>query len=278
MKNRVPIKSTVAKVSTKTKMKQASATRIESARRIVVSTARQRPPIVSVDEILNTRGIIVNETRDRLTIKLNREIIRKLKDLYLTSQRDQSEYVGVINVTREGGLIKFNSPTRHTNWHPSSVIPPPGTDENFVVYHSHPVPVSRHLSVSNVTLPSKEDFTYYVNGYPKMQANIILERNGYYIIDLLESNNFRLPDPSAAHDTFLNVLASKDIERYRVTHTPVPMYLFTVSIESWQKMFNVYIDRVMRYRYGMSIKYYRYNELPEITLVNPTSINPIRPS
>ena len=271
MKNRKDIKTVTTRLNPKTRLRQTAVAQTIRARANTVTTARRRLPIVSVEDIIETRGIVTKETRDTVTIKLSREIIRKLKDLYLTSQRDQSEYVGFINATRERNAVKFNSPTRHTNWHPSRVMPPQGTNDNLIVYHSHPVPVSRELSVSNVTLPSKEDFTYYVRGYPKMQANIILERNGYYMIDLLESDNFSLPNPSVAHDTFIQLLVNKDINRYQVTSMPLPIALFTVSIASWQKMFNTYIDRVMRHRFGLSIKYYRYTELPEITLKNPES-------
>lgn len=271
MKNRKDIKTVTTRLNPKTRLRQTAVAQRIRARANTVTTARRRLPIVSVEDIIETRGIVTKETRDTVTIKLSREIIRKLKDLYLTSQRDQSEYVGFINATRERNAVKFNSPTRHTNWHPSRVMPPQGTNDNLIVYHSHPVPVSRELSVSNVTLPSKEDFTYYVRGYPKMQANIILERNGYYMIDLLESDNFSLPNPSVAHDTFIQLLVNRDINRYQVTSVPLPIALFTVSIASWQKMFNTYIDRVMRHRFGLSIKYYRYTELPEITLKNPES-------
>lgn len=271
MKNRKDIKTATTMLNPRTRLRQSAAAQTLRARANTVAAARRRLPLVSVEDIIETRGIITKETRDVVTIKLSREIIIKLKDLYRTSQRDQSEYVGFINATRERNVVKFNSPTRHTNWHPSRVMPPQGTNDNLIVYHSHPVPVSRELSVSNVTLPSKEDFTYYVRGYPKMQANIILERNGYYMIDLLESDNFSLPNPSVAHDTFIQLLVNKDINRYQVTRVPLPIALFTVSIASWQKMFNTYIDRVMRHRFGLSIKYYRYTELPEITLKNPES-------
>lgn len=274
---RTSVKSVVTRV-TKMKLKQNTAARIAAARRNLITASRRRPPIMSVDEILNTRGIVLRDTGNMVTIKMSRDIILKLKDLYLTSQREMSEYVGLINVKREGELLTFNSPTRHTNRQPNRVLPPPGTTDNLIVYHSHPVPVARQLSVSTVTLPSMEDFTFYVDHYPRMQANIILERNGYYMIDLLESNTSRLPNPRSAHDTFINLLRNKDINRYFVVYTRVPTALFSVSIDSWQRMFNVYIDRVMRHMYGMSIKYYRYNELPEITLLNPASVVPIRPS
>lgn len=137
------------------------------------------------------------------------------------------------------------------------------------MYHSHPVPVDVNLSVSNVTLPSAEDFIYYVGGYPKMQVNIILERNGYYIIDLLETRLSSMPDPTAAHAFFIS-LDNLKLGRFQVSHRPLPMWLFTVSIGSWQKTINTYIDKVMRRKFGLSIKYYRYSELPEITVKTQT--------
>jgi hypothetical protein len=268
------IKTKTTKPSPKTKMKKRASAASTAARKNVLTASRLR----SIEDVMETRGVITKQTDNMITVKLSKDIIDKLKDVYLTSQRDKSEYVGIINLRRYGDLVEFNTPTRHTNWQPMMVMPPAGTNENLIVYHSHPVPVSRNISVSTVTLPSKEDFTYYVRGYPKMQANIILERNGYYMIDLLESNNFKLPNPSAAYDTFMNLLINKDIEKYAVRYDPVPIAIFSVSIASWQKMFNTYIDKVMRHRYGMSIKYYRYSERPEITLVNPATVVPIRSS
>ena len=265
---RTAIKTKMMKQSPKTKMKKIATAASAAARKKVLTASRLR----SIEDVMETRGVVTKQTGNAITIKLSRDIINKLKDVYLTSQRDKSEYVGIINLKRYGDFVNFNSPTRHTNRHPTRVVPPPGTEHNLVVYHSHPVPVARNLSVSTVTLPSLEDFTYYVRHFPKVQANIILERNGYYMIDLLESTNFKLPNPSAAYDTFINLLVNKDVGKYKVRYDPVPMAFFSVSISSWQKMFNVYIDRVMRHRYGMSIKYYRYSERPEITLVNPTSL------
>lgn len=263
---RIDIKTKTTKQSPKTKMIKIATAASATARKKVLTSARLR----SVEDILVTRGRIMEHTNTKLTVIMSKNIIKKLRTLYLESQKHKSEYVGIINLMIEGEYAKFNSPTKHTNWHPTRVVPPPGTENNFIVYHSHPVPVSRNLSVYTVTLPSLEDFVYYVRHFPKIQANIILERNGYYMIDLLESTNFKLPDPKQAHDTFINLLINKDIEKYQVIYDPVPLALFSVSIDSWQKMFNVYIDTVMRHRYGMSIKYYRYTETPKITLLNPS--------
>lgn len=265
---RTNIKTRTTAQSPKTKMKKIATAASTAARKSVLASARLR----SVQGIMETRGVITDQTSNRVTIRMSKEIIKKLKGMYFDSQRDKSEYVGIINLRREGNYVKFNSPTKHTNWHPMRVMPPPGTENNLIVYHTHPVPVSRNLSVYTVTIPSLEDFTYYVRHFPKIQANIILERNGYYMIDLLESTNFKLPNPSEAYDTFINLLVNKDVEKYQVIYDPVPLAIFSVSISSWQKMFNVYIDTVMRHIYGMSIKYYRYSEAPEITLVNPASL------
>jgi hypothetical protein len=275
MKERTSIKSTVMTKSQRLNQMKSAAKKVSTRARVnTVTTARRRLPLLGIEDIIETRGVIVKETPRMLTIKLSRDIIKKLKTVYLRSQRDQSEYVGVIKMTRMDNKVKFNSPTRHTNWHPTRVFPPVGTNENFFVYHSHPVPVDVNLSVSNVTLPSAEDFIYYVGGYPKMQVNIILERNGYYIIDLLETRLSSMPDPTAAHAFFLYLLDNLKLGRFQVSHRPLPMWLFTVSIGSWQKTINTYIDKVMRRKFGLSIKYYRYSELPEITVKNPDTMTP----
>ena len=257
------------KQSPKTKMKKRASAASTAARKNILSVHR----LLSIDGILKTRGVIIKETSDMLTIKLSRMIIDKLKDIYLMSQEHHSEYVGIVNVTRIGKMVKFNSPTKHTNWNPRFVRPPPGTENNLVVYHSHPVPVGMGVPDSSVTLPSRHDFEYYINNYPRVQANFILERHGYYVVDLLESNLSSMPDPARVHEKFIYLLDQKGIENYQVSPYPELMAFYAVSIRSWKNVIE-YVNRVLKHLFKVSIKYYTYSELPEITLKNPDTVRP----
>lgn len=257
------------KQSPKTKMKKVATAASASARKNVLSSYR----LLSINGILNTRGVITKEGNDMVSIKLSRTIIKKLKDIYLMSQKHKSEYVGIINVTRSGKIVKFNSPTKHTNWNPTAVRPPPGTENNLVVYHTHPVPVGMGVPYSSVTIPSQDDFTYYINNYPKVQANIILERHGYYIIDLLESNLSSMPDPARVFNKFIFLLRNKGLANYEVSPYANKMGFYAVSISSWKNMMK-YVNEVLSHMFKVSIKYYTYSELPEITLKNPDTVRP----
>jgi hypothetical protein len=250
-------------------MKKRASAASASARKTILSSFR----VLSINGILKTRGVITKERNNMITIKLSRAIIDKLNDIYKMSQQHKSEYVGIVNVTRSGKIVKFNSPTKHTNWNPRFVRPPPGTENNLVVYHSHPVPVDMGIPDSSVTLPSRYDFEYYINNYPRVQANIILERHGYYVVDLLEANISSMPDPVRVHEKFLYLLREKGIENYQVSPQPDLMAFYAVSIDSWKNVIE-YVNKVLKHLFKVSIKYYTYSELPEITLKNPDTVRP----
>lgn len=238
-----------------------------------LTNVRTRTPVMSVEEVLFTRGIITKQTRDMATFNLNKQLIYKLKDLYATSEREKAEYIGAITFEVAGQLVKFKSPTKRTNRNPVSVTAPVNIISNYIVYHSHPVPPSVPRNMTVVTLLSQDDFSLFINGYPKLQANIVLERHGFYVIDIIESTLTNKPDPYEAYQMFLGLLENKNIDQYAYTGpSPHLIALFAVSIASWKKLINVYIDKVMRHTYSMSVRYFTYDETPEITIVNPGSI------
>ena len=243
----------------------------------VQTLARKRNivPLMSIQDVIHTRGKIVDDKPDMIKIKLNRKLIDDLKDIYDASERDESEYIGAVRVTHSGkGLVKFSTPTQHTNRQKLYVIPPANIRNDMIVYHSHPIPKDSGLPRSLVTLPSTPDIRYYLESYPTLQANIILERHGYYLIDVIETKMNNKPNPEVVRQTFYQLLQHKGMDQYMVPYMVgnVDIALINVSIKSWQDVMNTYIDKVMSHRFGVSIRYYRYSELPEITLVNPLAV------
>lgn len=273
MSSRQSIKTTLKTKDERLKnMKSVAKNKSRTARMRVITTMRKRSTVSSIENVISTRGRVKKHTTEMITMELSRELIKKLKDIYDMSEREGGEYVGAIKFTVADNLVKYNSPLKHTNRNPVRVVPPPGTLDNFIVYHSHPIPVRAGLIKSLVSLPSLDDFTTFIRNYPKMQANIILERHGFYIIDILESTLTNKPDPREAYSVFRYLLEHKNIERFAVQYSPIPSQgLYGVSIATWKKLLNTYINTVMRHRFNMTIKYYSYSELPEITLLNPGS-------
>ena len=45
-----------------------------------------------------------------------------------------------------------------------------------------------------MTLPSGADMEAYIGTYPNMQANIISDENGYYVVDLIETSGREKPN------------------------------------------------------------------------------------
>lgn len=225
-----------------------------------------------------THGQVVDKAPEMITIAMSKELVKKLRDVYALSERERSEYVGAIKFNRiNDAWVKYNSPMKYTNGNPMSVVPPEYMRDNFIMYHSHPIPVNPQLHTSLISLPSLSDFKYYVNNYPTLQANIILERNGFYMIDIIESSLNNKPDPDRAYTAFRYLLELKKINAFAV---PDPngfgLALFKVSITTWKKLINVYIDRVMRHKFNMSIKYYTYDDVPVMTILNPATITTVR--
>jgi hypothetical protein len=47
---------------------------------------------------------------------------------------------------------------------------------------------------------------------------------------------------------------------------------FNSDTSAWKKTINGYIDKMMRSKFGISIRYYTYDELAQITLIDKNKI------
>lgn len=206
-----------------------------------------------------------------LTIRLSRKLISDFKTIYKKSFEKQIEYAGSVKFDAKNtrGLVKFNAPTQTTNYNFKIVTPKLQDLSSYIVYHSHPVPPS---NTKLVTIPSDRDFTAYINFYPYVQANIILEKHGYYVIDLIESDRFRKPDPKRVSKFFMSeVYARGEFEKYKRVHRGI--MFFNVEPKSLQRVINGYADLRMRQEFGISVRYYLYDDdLPKITLMDRSMI------
>ena len=226
---------------------------------------------------LNTTNTVYNfGTVERVgnvdvTIRLSRKLINDFRAIYKKSFDNQIEYAGSVrfNAKNTRGLVKFNRPTQSTNYNFKVVTPKPQDLSSYIVYHSHPVPQS---NTKLVTIPSDKDFAAYINFYPYVQANIILEKYGYYVIDLIESDRFKKPNPKQVHQFFMSeVYGRGDFEKYKLVHRNI--MFFKVEPKSLQRVINGYTDARMRQQFGISVRYYLYDDdLPKVTLMDRSMI------
>jgi len=132
----------------------------------------------------------------------------------------------------------------------------------YIVYHTHPVPPH---GTPLFTYPSENDFRAYIDNYPAVQANIILEKQGYYVIDLIETN-MRIPNATTVVNLFNQLMDGREFQRVRVVWSSL-VYI-TTTTKQWKKAVNNYLDPIMRKQFGISIRYYTWDELGKITLLD----------
>jgi predicted RND superfamily exporter protein len=92
-----------------------------------------------------------------------------------------------------------------------------------------------------------------------MQVNIILDRHGYYVIDFIETRKGGRPNKKQVLDEF-----SKTIKKRTFTNIENMSDFYKSNITTWKKIIKDEFSNTA----GISIKYYGYNELATITLVN----------
>ena len=149
-------------------------------------------------------GTIINISQPSLGVRLSRKLVDDFKKISTQTDKNQAEYVGSARFTVRNtrGYVKFNTPTVSTNGAFAKVTPKLNELDSYIMYHSHPVPPS--ATNNTFTLPSLDDFEAYIAYYPYVQANIILERNGYYVIDLIESDQLIKPTIASVKQFWLD--------------------------------------------------------------------------
>lgn len=243
------------------------------------NNASNRPPkrsdLSMIADVLNISSNIIN-------IRLPRRIINELKALNKKSSRDRWEYGGkiVFNPNNNGKMVRFNNPDQYTSQLRNSI-----SAETFqlmrnshISYHTHPTAYTPNnlknnnsMNVNNntrkilVTLPSSDDMRAYITNYPNMQANIISDENGYYVIDLIETNNRTRPDPEEVNRTMEWFREQQFFRRrFRVYEG---FEYFETTLPGWKRAINNEVSPHLQRLFGISIKYYGYEDDPaKITL------------
>lgn len=217
-------------------------------------------------------------TPDKVNIKIPKTIINELKRVNANSSFQRIEYAGKINFETSKSnypQIKFNIPNRYTSYQRNR-ISGEITDlikNYYITYHTHPAAqsqVNNHNCNNNTrkklfTLPSGLDFEAYVKMYPSMQANIIADAYGYYIIDIIEAAERTVPDARRINEAMEGIRNTqfmtsrvRSIDGYEYFESTITEWKYTISTE---------LNKYMKDNYGVSVKYYCYgDDSPTITL------------
>jgi hypothetical protein len=104
-----------------------------------------------------------------------------------------------------------------------------------------------------------------------MQANIIADQNGYYVIDIMESVSLpmkTLPNLNKVAQVFKNTINSRNLNNKILNSGGTRRYVST--IEQWKKIIKPMRDSLKKL--GISLTFYSYSEQAIITLLNKNTM------
>ena len=243
--------------------------------RTVYERANKRTDLSMVSEI----GKVTN---DIINIRLPRNVINELRRINQISSMQRIEYAGKLDFgisQNRRANIKFNNPSRYTSYQRGYI----GTEvtnlikDTYVTYHTHPAPqipknnrnvmnINNNSRTRYVTLPSGLDFEAYIKGYPNMQANIIADAHGYYIIDIIEAGQKRVrPNPGEVN-RFMEWLRTRPFLKSRLRMFENYEY-FETTLKEWKYVINQELLPYLVEHFGISIRYHGYNDNPGIITI-----------
>ena len=209
---------------------------------------------MSIPKELKTKSTIMKIVDQNAIVKLNSEIMKTLKDIYKMSEKEQREYAGLIDFTIEENYAFMTSHTTSTSCSRSKVTPPLRMKTTKIMYHSHPAPKGRGTSL--VSIPSEMDFTAYLEAQKKgvVEGNLILDQNGVYVIDVVDFNK-----KGDVFKSFMFKINKKQANRFKINND---LFFMNLNIEKWQEFINNDVDVYMMENHSVSVKYYKWTELP----------------
>ena len=232
---------------------------------------------------------------DKVNITLPRRIVNDLKMINAKSSQERVEYAGKIDFktsTNNYPQVRFNLPNQLTS-HQRGLI----SNElaslitgYYVTYHTHPSAYSRVKNNNHncnnktrkklFTLPSGLDFEAYVKMYPSMQANIIADAYGYYVIDIIEAserNGFNpsvfniylyrktTANPNLARKINETMEGIRNLKFMRLRSRSIEgMEYFESTITEWKYTISTELNKYMKDNFGVSVKYYCYGDDPAV--------------
>jgi len=252
---------------------------VPSNRRIL---GKRKGGVSSYDRAKKRRdlSIVADVTRitaDKVNITLPRVIVNELKTVNAISSKNRIEYAGKINFETSKNnypQIRFNLPNRLTSYERGRISSEISDmiKSYYITYHTHPAAysiVNNHNCNNNTrkklfTLPSGMDFEAYVHMYPTMQANIIADAYGYYVIDIIEAAERSVPNARTINQAMEGIRKMSFMKHRERTIEGYEYYESTIT--EWKYIISTELNRYMKDNFGVSIKYYCYGDRDTATI------------
>ena len=213
-------------------------------------------------------------------VQIPPRVIKDLREVSKLSCKLKWEYAGNVKTYRlvNKDSFTFGKPTYVTSRDRSSVDLDTvlGVWPSLVSYHTHPcvsLPSKINYDTSKVfvTLPSKCDFDAYIKGYPNMQVNIICDAHGYYVVDLIsaaERNHFPY---LRGVDMVMNEFRQRE-EIGEMAFSEEGLEYFETTLNRWKEIVNTDLNQVLNDMFGITIRYYGYEDDAPIVSLDLDSI------
>ncbi len=248
--------------------------RIASESSIRKNTLPRKRKRINLQTITNIGRVSTHYT----IIKLPKSVIRDLKRIYTlsSSPNKRVEYAGKVKLNVGNTLVKtiMNSPGTSGLRGGISAENVKKYMHGYVSFHTHPSAIPKNnRKVNNTkskffTTPSIEDLLLYTASYPRMQANLVLDEHGYYIIDIIEGVKVnRRPNINRVREIYTNFHKYMISEKRLVVFEEKYIYYTAQNISEWKKIFNEFSNYMQTFT-GLSMKYYTWDENGTITISN----------
>ncbi len=205
---------------------------------------------------------------------LTHKVVNDLKDVSMLSTKKQWEYAGSIALVYKNQKYIFGE-IDHVTSELKNTVSVESTWMSVLCYHTHPGIVYTGIVSDKelfATLPSNADFTAYIVGYPIIQSNVICDAHGYYVIDIIDSiEKFKSPLPEAVNKVMKD-FRDRPYLREHVFGDSGCEY-FCTTLNDWKSTINIELNHLLSRTFGITIKYYGYNEDPATITVNQESVD-----
>jgi hypothetical protein len=212
------------------------------------------------------------------SVRLPTNIVKQLKEVSRLSTKNKWEYAGGVSVNFNNNEYTFGNLSRTTSKKRSTV----SLDDiesvwpNTITYHTHPGVALNDSVIDDhneifTTLPSNADFESFILGYPEMHTNIICDLHGYYVIDIFESfEKKNSPIPVCVSYT-MGEFRKRPIINHKVFSEDNCEY-FSTTIHDWRRIINFELNYHLRKKFGITIRYYGYGDIPGFVSIDRDNI------
>jgi len=140
-----------------------------------------------------------------------------------------------------------------------------------VAYHTHPsllqvIPDEVGPTIFT-TLPSNADLESFIKGFPDIQVNIICDARGYYVIDIFDAvKKGTVPVPEGVFSLMKEVryedfLLERSFGEDRCEY-------FSTDLREWKWFINEDLHPRLNELYGVSMKFYGYDDEPPTVIID----------